>query len=97
MLTTAAAGLVLVRWTSTPPLVISTALSTADFIVAYVTLVIFAVLYVFWKLWKRTKFVRLDNMDFDTGRRELDSMADKEAARYKKPTTFVGKVWDFLM
>ena len=51
-----------------------------------------AVLYVFWKLWKRTKFVRLDNMDFDTGRRELDSMADEEAARYKKPTTFVGKV-----
>lgn len=46
-----------------------------------------AVLYVFWKLWKRTKFVTLDNMDFDTGRRELDSMADEEAARYRKPTT----------
>ena len=56
-----------------------------------------AVLYVFWKLWKRTKFVRLDNMDFDTGRRELDSMADEEAARYKKPTTFVGKVRSFLL
>lgn len=71
--------------------------STADFIVAYITLVIFAVLYVFWKLWKRTKFVTLDNMDFDTGRRELDSMADEEAARYRKPTTIVGKIWDFLM
>lgn len=31
-------------------------------------------------------------MDFDTGRRELDSMADEEAARYKRPTTFIGKV-----
>ena len=51
-----------------------------------------AVLYVFWKLWKRTKFVTLDNMDFDPGRRELDSMADEEAARYRKPTTIVGKV-----
>lgn len=31
-------------------------------------------------------------MDFDTGRRELDSMADEEAARYKRPTTLGGKV-----
>ncbi|BGP54424.1 hypothetical protein JCM8202v2_002002 [Rhodotorula sphaerocarpa] len=71
--------------------------STADFIVSYVTVVIFAVLYVGWKFWKRTKFVRLDSMDFDTGRRELDSMADEEAARYKRPTTLGGKIWDWLM
>ncbi|POY72479.1 hypothetical protein BMF94_4305 [Rhodotorula taiwanensis] len=88
--------------------------STANFVVSYITVVIFAewsrekkaeltlfrrsaVLYVGWKLYKRTKFVRLDTMDFDTGRRELDSMADEEAARYKRPTTFIGKVWDFLM
>jgi hypothetical protein len=29
------------------------------------------VLYVFWKFFKRTKFVRLETMDFFTGRREL--------------------------
>lgn len=69
---------------------------TGDFIVAYITLVIFAVLFVFWKvrrrlplhprllshnadslcslniqLFKRTKFVRLEDIDYTTGKREL--------------------------
>ncbi|CDR38311.1 RHTO0S03e08130g1_1 [Rhodotorula toruloides] len=62
--------------------------STANFIVSYITVVIFIVLFVFWKLFKRTKFVRIENMDFDTGRRELDQIAEDEAARYKAPTTW---------
>ncbi|GAA6045805.1 hypothetical protein NBRC10513_005213 [Rhodotorula toruloides] len=71
--------------------------STADFIVAYVTCWVFIVLYVFWKLFKRTKFVRIENMDFDTGRRELDQIAEDEAARYKAPTTWYGRLWDAIM
>ncbi|TNY20830.1 amino acid permease/ SLC12A domain-containing protein [Rhodotorula diobovata] len=70
---------------------------TGDFIVAYITLVIFAVLFVFWKLFKRTKFVRLEDIDYTTGKRELDAISDEEALRHKPATTWYGKVWDFLM
>ncbi|GAA5991735.1 hypothetical protein JCM11641_004847 [Rhodosporidiobolus odoratus] len=70
---------------------------TATFIVDYITLVIFAFLWVGWKLFKRTKFVRLETMDFFTGRRELDQMAEDEAAKFEVPTTWYGKIWAFLM
>jgi amino acid transporter len=71
--------------------------STGTFIVDYITLVIFVVLMVGWKFWKRTKFVRLESMDFYTGRRELDQMAEDEAAKFSQPTTWYGKVWDWIM
>ncbi|BGP46382.1 hypothetical protein JCM10450v2_002226 [Rhodotorula kratochvilovae] len=70
---------------------------TGSFITSYITIVIFIVLFVFWKFWKRTKFVRLEDMDFETGKRELDAIADEEAARYKPATTWYGKIWDFIM
>ncbi|BGP14290.1 hypothetical protein JCM10213_004254 [Rhodosporidiobolus nylandii] len=70
---------------------------TADFIVAYITIVIFLVLWAGFKLYKRTKFVRLETMDFFTGRRELDQMAEDEAEKYVAPTTWYGKIWAWLM
>ncbi|GAA5923553.1 hypothetical protein JCM1841_002980 [Sporobolomyces salmonicolor] len=70
---------------------------TATFIISYITLVIFAILYVGWKLFKRTKFVRLADMDFETGRRELDAIADEEAAKFVPATTWYGRAWDWLM
>jgi amino acid transporter len=42
------------------------------FITAYICLPIFVVFYLFWKIFKRPKFVRIKDMDFTTGRRELD-------------------------
>ena len=42
------------------------------FITAYICLPIFFVFYLFWKIVKRPKFVRIPDMDFHTGRRELD-------------------------
>lgn len=42
------------------------------FITAYICIVIFAVLYVGYKLIRRPKFVRVQDMDFTTGRRELN-------------------------
>lgn len=36
-------------------------------------------------------------MDFETGRRELDAIAEEEAAKYKAPTTWYAKVWDWIM
>ncbi|GAA95789.1 uncharacterized protein L969DRAFT_62736 [Mixia osmundae IAM 14324] len=69
-----------------------------NFIVAYITLPIFAIFYVFWKVLKRTSFVRLHEMDFETGRRELDEMDVIEAEKAGgEPTTWYGKIWAWLM
>ena len=42
------------------------------FITAYICLPIFLVFYLGWKIVKRPKFVRIKDMDFVTGRRELN-------------------------
>ncbi|KAK9425176.1 putative Amino acid permease/ SLC12A domain-containing protein [Seiridium unicorne] len=44
--------------------------AAVDFVFSYLVLAIFTVLYVFWKVFKRTKFVGLLEMDLVTGRRE---------------------------
>ncbi|GAA6021318.1 hypothetical protein JCM10207_002695 [Rhodosporidiobolus poonsookiae] len=80
----------LVIWTNGFTVFLAGSWDTADFIVDYITLVIFAILFVFWKFFKRTKFVRLDQIDYETGKRELDAIADEEAAKYKEPTTILG-------
>jgi amino acid transporter len=67
------------------------------FITAYICLPIFGVFYLIWKIAKRPKFVRISEMDFHTGRRELDEMNEEEDAKYDAPSTFLGKVWDWLM
>ncbi|KAF7985764.1 hypothetical protein HWV62_369 [Athelia sp. TMB] len=67
------------------------------FITAYICLPIFVVLYVGYKVIVRPKFVRVQDMDFTTGRRELNDMDDEETAKYVEPTTWYGKVWDWLM
>lgn len=41
-----------------------------DFVFNYIVLVIFVALYVFWKLYKKTKWVKLEEMDLVSGRRE---------------------------
>lgn len=41
-----------------------------DFVFNYIVLVIFVVLFVFWKLFKKTKMVKLEEMDLMTGRRD---------------------------
>ncbi|KAF7542034.1 hypothetical protein G7054_g149 [Neopestalotiopsis clavispora] len=44
--------------------------AAVDFVFSYLVLAIFTVLYVFWKILKRTKIVDLMEMDLVTGRRE---------------------------
>lgn len=51
------------------------------FITAYICLPIFVVLYVGYKVIVRPKFVRVQDMDFTTGRRELNDMDDEETAK----------------
>jgi len=67
------------------------------FITAYICLPIFLVFYLFWKIFKRTKFVRIPDMDFTTGRRELNEMNEVETAKYVEPQGIVMKAWDWIM
>lgn len=50
-----------------------------DFVVAYVVIVLFAVLAIGWKIGKKTRWVRLGEMDLVSGTREdLSEMGDGE-------------------
>ncbi|GAA6052158.1 hypothetical protein JCM3770_001246 [Rhodotorula araucariae] len=71
--------------------------NTGDFICGYLTIPLFFLLFAFWKFWKGTKFVRLEDMDFETGKRDLDAILEEEAARHKPATTWYAKTWDFIM
>lgn len=56
-----------------------------DFVVNYILLPVFVAFVVFWKLLKRTKWVRLEEMDIWTGRREHEWVVD-DAVQPKKMT-----------
>ncbi|KAL4949323.1 amino acid permease/ SLC12A domain-containing protein [Aspergillus filifer] len=45
--------------------------SADDFVINYILLPVFAVFVMGWKVWHRTKLVRLEEMDIWTGRREM--------------------------
>ncbi|ELU44206.1 amino acid transporter [Rhizoctonia solani AG-1 IA] len=66
------------------------------FLAAYICIPIFVVFYLYWKIAKRTKWVRLEDIDFVTGRRELDEVAEQEEARYQAPKGFWQKLWDWM-
>jgi yeast amino acid transporter len=66
--------------------------NTSDFFVAYVSLILFAVLYIGHKIVFRTKFVKSVDADLDTGRKEIDEMSIEEA----NPTTPWGKFWAWM-
>jgi yeast amino acid transporter len=57
-----------------------------------ITLPIFAVSYIAWKYIHKTKWVSLDEMDFTTGRRELDEIDEAERLKYGNPTTWWGRL-----
>ncbi|KAF2771662.1 amino acid permease [Teratosphaeria nubilosa] len=66
--------------------------STSDFFAAYVSLILFVVLYAGHKLWFRTGFVIAAEADLDTGRKEIEDMHFEEAT----PTTLWGKFWAWM-
>ncbi|KAL7423193.1 hypothetical protein Q5752_002493 [Cryptotrichosporon argae] len=67
--------------------------STSTFITSYFPLAFFPCLFVGWKLFKKTKFVRAHEMDF------VSDLAEVEADSYDEPapTNFAAKVWSWLM
>lgn len=68
------AVLILVQgWSSFSP-----GFNAVDFVSFYVEIGIMLVLFVFWKVVKRTRFVRLDDMDFTTDRYEVHTSVQSE-------------------
>ncbi|GAB7352439.1 hypothetical protein MBLNU459_g2855t1 [Dothideomycetes sp. NU459] len=65
---------------------------TSSFFVAYVSLILFAVLYIGHKVVYRHPFVKPIEADLDTGRKEVDDMHFEEV----KPTTAWGKFWAWM-
>lgn len=66
--------------------------SVEDFFVAYVSLILFAVLYVGHKLICRPKFVHPLDADIDTGRITYEN----ETWETARPTTWYGKAWEWI-
>ncbi|KAF5097417.1 hypothetical protein D0Z00_002405 [Geotrichum galactomycetum] len=61
-------------WTGLFPLGAPKA-DVTSFFQAYLAAPIVLVCFVFYKIWKKTKFISLEDMDLDTGRREVDNEA----------------------
>jgi yeast amino acid transporter len=66
-----------------------------DFFVNMLALPIILVLFVGWKLWKKTEFVRSSEADLITGRREIDLAAVKAEERAEQATWPVWKKYFF--
>ncbi|RSH81104.1 uncharacterized protein EHS24_008538 [Apiotrichum porosum] len=58
----------------------------SSFIAAYITVPIFFGAWIIWKVVKRTRFIPLKEIDFTSGRRELDEMEELDNVRYKPDT-----------
>ncbi|EPS25388.1 Arginine permease CAN1 [Penicillium oxalicum] len=63
--------------------------SVENFFVAYISLILFAVLYIGHKLVFRDPYVSPAHADLDTGRTEIEN----EHWEVKRPTTWYGKIW----
>jgi len=55
----------------------------STFFAAYITLPIFFICWAGWKIIKRTKVVPLAEIDFDSGRRELDELEARDKENFK--------------
>ncbi|KAJ9621329.1 lysine permease [Taxawa tesnikishii (nom. ined.)] len=65
---------------------------TTSFFVAYISLILFVVMYLGHKIVFRTRFVKSSEADLDTGRKEVDAMVFEDHI----PTTWYGKVWAWI-
>ena len=57
--------------------------SVTDFVIDYILLPVFVLLVLGWKLLKRTKWVKLEDMDIWTGRRE-ETIVENEGIAVKE-------------
>ncbi|CCF52686.1 hypothetical protein NDA11_005742 [Ustilago hordei] len=72
--------------------------STSSFVTTYICIPMFLALWLGWKLYHKTQFVSLSQMDFDTGRREIDENERAEKAKEAQRTrSTLQRFWDWLM
>lgn len=68
--------------------------STSEFFVAYISLILFVVLFVGHKMWSMDwRVIKPEEVDIKTGCVEYDTEVWEE----KVPTTWYGKTWDMLV
>ncbi|EKM54879.1 uncharacterized protein PHACADRAFT_259046 [Phanerochaete carnosa HHB-10118-sp] len=67
--------------------------SAATFVTNYLPLILFPILYIGARIWRRTSFIPASEMDFQSG------LAEIEAACYDEPPprNWVEKAWNWLM
>lgn len=70
--------------------------SISDFFSFYLSVIIFPITFVAWKVLKKTRWVRLNEMDFMTGRRELDEIDAFEQEKAGTPTGLWSKIVSIL-
>jgi amino acid transporter len=66
--------------------------STENFFIAYISLILFAVLWIGHKAVTRSKFVKPEEADLDSGRKEVDAIVYEEVM----PTNLWEKFWAWL-
>jgi len=71
--------------------------TASGFLTAYITIPIFILFYLGWKIVKRTSIIPIMDIDLIAGRRELDEMDASEQAKFVKPVTWYGRFWEKLM
>jgi len=70
------------------------AFNVDDFITAYIGIPIYFVLYIFWKVFKRTKFINSNEVDLYTGKAALDAMDSQWPEQI--PRNIFEKFWFWL-
>lgn len=66
--------------------------STEDFITAYIGIPIYFTLYLFWKIFKRTKPVKPEEADIWTGKAAIDAVVWPEEV----PKNVIEKIWFWI-
>lgn len=72
--------------------------NTSSFVTTYICIPLFLAMWLGRKFYHKTKFVSLSQMDFDTGRREIDD--NEEAERIKESQlnrNTLQRLWDWAM
>lgn len=68
--------------------------SLVDFLAAYIGIPIFFSLYAFWKLWKRSSWIKPIDADITTGKASLD--AEDGQWPEQTPKNLFQKIWFWI-
>ena len=71
--------------------------ATDVFIVNYICIPLFLIVWLGYKVWTKSKVVTVSQMDFFTGRRQLEALDEQAALKSSKPKSWFGKIVDWLL